>query len=373
MKRINLALTAGLLSLAVNATAGIGGPVPPLYLSQHANLIVVGTASNGIQASAADVSFTINVARVVEGPPALAGSSIPVTWALTVAAARAPTVTGTGLWFLQGSSGAWTLLPAMQGDVSFADTFFAEPAGVNQAAYTYSATASLKDAVASELALAIENAPPDSFRLDYLHKGALEQLNSPVVPVLYQRLAGMSAVDKKILGLAGQIRLGSASALTTAAGAAPSFTGFALEQGVLLESVRYWFRAADPTSVAAVGQTVDNTDGDLQFRRAAAFALAAIHTQQSLPYLAALMSDPDPEMRTEFVRGVGSFANGLPAQTRDATPSLSYLQPQANSPFRTDDTVAYSQLNIQILEQNESRYLAFWSAWWQANRGALGF
>jgi len=118
---------------------------------------------------------------------------------------------------------------------------------------------------------------------------------------------------------------------------------------------------------------VDNTNGDLQFRRAAAFALAAIHTQPSLPYLAALMSDDDPELCAEFVRGLGSFANGFGVQARDAAPSLSYLQSPPSAPFRTNDTIANGQLNIQILEQNESRYLSFWQAWWQTNRAALGF
>jgi len=373
MKRIHLVLTGALLSLAVSASADIGGRLPPLYLAQHASLVVVGTASNGIQTTASDISFTIKVTRVVEGPASLVGASIPVGWALAAAAPRASTVGGTGLWFLQGSAGAWRLLPAMQGNVSFEDTFFVQPTDVSQGPYTYSEATPLTDAVAAELAVAIENAPPHSFRLDYLHRGGLEQLNSSVVALLYQRLVGSSAIDKNILGLAGQIRLGSANALAAAASAAPSFAGFALEQGVLLESVRYWFRAADPASVLLLGQTVDNTNVDLQFRRAAAFALAAIHTQSSLPYLVALMSDDDPELRAEFVRGLGSFANGFGIQARDAAPSLAYLQSPPSAPFRTNDTIANGQLNIQILEQNESRYLSFWQAWWQTNRAALGF
>jgi len=85
------------------------------------------------------------------------------------------------------------------------------------------------------------------------------------------------------------------------------------------------------------------------------------------------MSDDDPELCAEFVRGLGSFANGFGVQARDAAPSLSYLQSPPSAPFRTNDTIANGQLNIQILEQNESRYLSFWQAWWQTNRAALGF
>jgi HEAT repeat protein len=161
--------------------------------------------------------------------------------------------------------------------------------------------------------------------------------------------------------------------LHPAAQSAPAFAAFALENGVLLRSVQHSFRASDPASVAILGQVVDDTNGNLPFRRAAAFALAAIHTQQALPYLAALMTDADPEMRAESVRGFGSFANGLPVPTMAGTPSLSYLQPQPNSAFRTDDTITRHALNIQYIEQNESQYLPFWRAWWQTNHAALGY
>ena len=363
-----------LFLLAGSGVAGIGGRRPPLELAQNADLVIVGSASNGTQEGGV-ISFTIQVVRVVKGDASLAGGSITVAWAASGGPARTPpaTVTGSGLWFLQRSGGGWTLEPAMDGDAPFEDLFLAAPVAPLPTAYVYSASASLSDAIASEVAAAVESAPPDSFRLQYLHSGPLDRLNSPVVQLLYQRLAGSSATDKQILGLAGQIRWGNAGALSAAARSARSFASFALEDGVLLQSVQYGFRASDPASVAALGRVVDDTNGDLPFRRAAAFALAAIHTQQALPYLAALMTDADPELRAESVRGLGSFANGLTVQTTAGTPSPSYLQPQPNSPFRTDDTVTHAPLNIEYIEANESQYLPFWQTWWQANRAALGF
>jgi hypothetical protein len=374
MKRTSFFCVGALLLLAANGVAGIGGRRSPLELAQSADLVIAGSASNGAQAGGV-INFTIQVVRVVKGDASLAGGSITVAWALSGGPARTPsaTVLGSGLWFLQRSGGGWTLEPAMDGDVPFEDLFLAAPVAPLPSAYVYSASAPLSDAIASEVAAAIESAPPDSFRLQYLHQGPLDRLNSPVVQLLYQRLAGSSATDKQILGLAGQIRWGKANALSAAAQSASSFAAFALEDGVLLQSVQYEFRASDPASVAILGQVVDDTNGNLPFRRAAAFALAAIHTQQALPYLAALMTDADPEMRAESVRGLGSFANGLPVQTTAGTPSLSYLQPQPNSAYRTDDTITHHPLNIQYIEENESQYLPFWQAWWQTNHAALGY
>jgi len=204
-------------------------------------------------------------------------------------------------------------------------------------------------------------------------QGPGDGLGSPILQTLYGRMSASGSVKQQILGLAGQLRWGNSAALGPAAQSAQSFAAFALENGVLLQSLRDQFRPSDAASVAILGQVVDDTNGDLPFRRAVAFALAAIHTQQSLPYLAALMTDTDPELRAESVRGLGSFADGLPVQTTAGTPSLSYLQPQPNSAFRTDDTVAHAPLNIQYIEANESQYLPFWQTWWQANRAALGF
>jgi hypothetical protein len=55
------------------------------------------------------------------------------------------------------------------------------------------------------------------------------------------------------------------------------------------------------------------------------------------------------------------------------TPSLSYLQAQPNSPYRTADTEMHFPMNIEFLEKNESTYLSFWKAWWQSNHAALGY
>ena len=346
-----------------------------LQMEQKADLIVVGAAVHGSPA-ANGISFTIQVDRVVKGSPAVVGSAIPVSWADSgqgAWAANPGDAVGYGLWFLQGAPGSWLLMPVVQGDHWFGRTFIAEPPGPILSAYAYDSGAPLSDKVASEVSAALESTDGGGFQLNPLYDGPLDGLGSPVLQALYGRMAASSSKKQQALGLAGQLRWGNSTALSAAAQAESSFAAFGLENGELLRSLQHWFRAADPASVAILGRIVDDTSGNLPFRRAAAFALAAIHTKEALPYLAALVADDDPELRAEFVRGIGSFANGLPVQTMAGTPSLSYLQPQADSRFRTDDTIVNHPLNIEYIEENESKYLSFWKAWWATHRVELGY
>ncbi len=377
MRISGLSAVFGLLLAGSNALAA-GFPRSLQYLQQTANLVVVGSASGGAVAGTA-ITFSVQVQRVVAGDGGVAGKTIPVTWeweadGMHTIAGAAKYVTGAGVWFLTRSDSGWVLLPVMQGASIFRDAYVPEPPGPINSAYSYGPGASPTDAVASEMGAVIESAGCGAGSLGYLHNGALDQLNSSVTQVLYQRWAGSTATCLQALGLAGQIRAGNAAALRTAAQAASSFEASALENGVLLRSLQHWFRAADPASVGILGQIVVNSEnGNLPFRRAAAFALAAIHTKEALPYLATLMEDADPELRAESVRGLGSFANGLPVQTMAGTPSLSYLQSQPSSPYQSVDTEAHFALNTEFLEQNESTYLSFWKAWWQTNHAALGY
>jgi hypothetical protein len=92
-----------------------------------------------------------------------------------------------------------------------------------------------------------------------------------------------------------------------------------------------------------------------------------------MPYLAALLDDPDPDLRVEAVGGIGAFANGLPVQTAASLASMSYLQPSSNAPYRTADTVAHFAMGTRAIEKDEASYVAFWKSWWDQNRARLGF
>ena len=204
--------------------------------------------------------------------------------------------------------------------------------------------------------------------LDY---GLLDRLNSPVIHLLYNRLSASTSANLRILGLSGLIRGGSTAALSAAAQDASSLSYYPLEAGVLFESVRNEFRATDANSVEILGQIATAIKGpSLPLRQAAAHALTGIHTAHALPYLAALLDDPDPDLRAEGVGGLGAFSNGLPVQTSANVPSLGYLQRPASAPYMTKETDANFALGPGA--ETEPR-LSFWKTWWLQNRTALGY
>jgi hypothetical protein len=202
----------------------------------------------------------------------------------------------------------------------------------------------------------------------------LDELNSPVVALHFQRLSNSTSTRQQVFGLSGLIRGGSGTALATAAQPATDFAGYPLENGILLQSVRDYFRATDAGAISTLGSVAaDSSNPNTAFREAAAHALAAIHTVATLPYLATLFNDPDTILRVEAIGGMGAFANGLAIQTMAGVPSLAYLQFPPTAPYMTATTRANFALGSQAIERDEASYLSFWKQWWSQNKAALGF
>lgn len=153
---------------------------------------------------------------------------------------------------------------------------------------------------------------------------------------------------------------------------ASSLGTYPLEAGVLFNSIRNEFRSTDSTSVKILGQIATaSTCPSQPLREAVAHALLAIHTTQALPYLAALLDDPNPALRGEGIGGLGSFANGLPVQTSAGAPSLAHLQRPPSGPYMTKTTVANFALGPAAAADDNR--LSFWKAWWLENRASLGY
>jgi hypothetical protein len=232
----------------------------------------------------------------------------------------------------------------------------------------------LRDKLASELGSAVESNDGYNFSLYGLQSGLLDDLQSPIIELLYERMATSAVLDNQLLGLSGLIRSGNASALTIAIQKAPAAAPGDPAIGILLRSIKDDFRATDANSVAALGAAATNSSNpNTAFREAAAHALAAIHTSATLPFLATLLDDSDFNLRVEAVGGMGAFANGLPTQTKASVSSLSYLQLPAGARYKTDATVANLAFGVQAITRNEASYLSFWKSWWSENRASLGY
>jgi hypothetical protein len=362
----------GTLLAAGLSYASLVAPQSVADLEQHATLIVVATttaAPNGMTNS-----FLLTVNRVVKGDNALTGSTITVRW--TPPSANVGEVgIWSGIWFLKQSSTGWGLLPVVQGNVPLVMTCYpTSTTGTLIAAYAYASTASATDKLASELSSAVESSTDaGNFPLTSLHYGTLEQLQSPVITVLYHRLSSTGSPQQQALGFAGLVRQGSSAALTSAAKVATVLEGYPAENGILLLSIRDQFRASDARSVNALGQIAADTTANQLFREAAAHALSSMHTKESLPFLAKLLSDGDVTLRVEAIGGLASFANGLPGQTASGTPGLAHLQLHIGAPYQTAETIANFAMGSQAIEQNESRYLTFWQTWWSQQKSQLGY
>jgi hypothetical protein len=382
MVRSDILSIVVLLGLANVADAGLVAPQSPSDLASLADDVVIGTAGSIAQAGA-NVTFSLHIDRVLKGAPFLAGSTVVVQWQMpSVSDAQLlaePTEASnsgmSGMWFLRDSSGGLVLVPAAAGEPHFTAACFPAAAGPILSAYAYPSSASLPDMVAAELGSAIESSGGTYNTLLFaLESGLLDKLNSPYVTLLFTRLSASSSVSQKIIGLSGLIRSGNAGALGTAAGSSSSFAAYSSEMGILLFSVRNYFRSSDASAVSALGGVATGaTTSTTALREAAAHALASIHTATALPYLVDLLGDQNVALRVEAIGGIGSFANGLTMQTLDNTASLAYLQYPASATYMTADTKANFALGTQAIERNETAYLSFWTQWWTQHRTALGF
>ncbi len=369
----NFGIWSAVLGVSLFGTRLCGtliAPQSPLWLEQKADLVVVGTSGEAVMHSNT-LSFTLRVDRVIKGDSTKTGTSIPAVWMSSGAAGASGSLNVSGLWFLQQTASAWNILPVVQGTLDFSQTYFPTPAGPVLSAYTYSQSASAQDKLASEISSGIEASTGYVFQYYAVFEaGLLDDLRSPVLTRLYQRLA--ASANNRLLGLSGLIRNGDATALAEAARTAAADQGNQAE-GALLLSIRAYFRSADPSAVAVLGATAtDSSNSNTAFREAAAHALAAIHTAASLPFLATLLDDPDPNLRVEAVGGIGAFANGLAVQTAAGMPSLAHLQLPAKAPYKTADTVAHLAFG-RAIAANEAFYVLFWKSWWEQNRASIGY
>ena len=115
----NLWLPLALLLVATSLQGGIVAPQSILELERTADLIVNGTATVIVQ-NGTRSDFSLRVSRVIKGDGAVAGDSIGVYWVsgnqATAGNGGNGDVGGSGIWFLQRTSGAWRVIPDCAGD-----------------------------------------------------------------------------------------------------------------------------------------------------------------------------------------------------------------------------------------------------------------
>jgi len=343
------------------ATAGPASRASVSRLSAAADAIIVGP----VQALTVNgtVSATIVAERVLKGA-IMQGTSIPVAWtsAFLQSMPRAPAATGRpstgyGIFFLQrNASGSWSLLPITNGDAVWEETYIhalaSAPQGLRDLVSAGAPPSpSALDNVLVEMLVNVEaGAPVPSEELTAIFR----ENKSPVLVAAFTRFLSKQDVNFVCIGLRGSLLSGDPSVISMIQQRYATLASARTWPALLDEIKRYYVNTA-PQTIQTLGQIAADTSVGADLRTAAAGALVRMHPQQSLPYLAQLLSDKDGTLRTMAVGGLAMFANNVPIGSHG---------PAAGPwPYRTDDTIAHSG----FAEANVS----FWQNWWQQNQSAL--
>ena len=172
---------------AASLHGGLMAPQSVVALQQTADLIVNASSTQVVQNGSTVVTFSLNVIRVIKGEPSLAGVSIGASWA-GGNQSGAPNSSASGIWFLRKAGGSWQAIPVVQGAMELSAVYFPAPANL-VSAYAYDQSAALRDKLASELASAVESNDGYNFSLYGLQSGLLDDLQSPIIELLYERMA----------------------------------------------------------------------------------------------------------------------------------------------------------------------------------------
>jgi hypothetical protein len=222
----------------------------------------------------------------------------------------------------------------------------------------------LADAPTTKLAGEIEMAANDEKVAprvrEIITSGAMDDLDGVTLSSLWSRLSSSPNSTTRLVALGSLIRKGQAGALQTVAGLQPA-TINAQDQAILGAALLA-YRNMDPVGIRALGQMVTKRYSE-PVRSGAAEALKAIHTQDTLPYLTALLDSESRDLRYQAVSGIASFANGLPVQTKENYATMAFLVPNSNADFKSTDETRANFPMIDTFFENEQKYILFWKKW----------
>jgi hypothetical protein len=264
-----------------------------------------------------------------------------------------------GIWFLKKESQAtWSIMPVLEGAIPIDISFITVPAGP----LSYDPDATPVDKLVAEIAAAAQEPSTASEAARHIGLGALNDLDPTKVRRLWDALAQSSSGPSKAIGLAQLIQAGDRAALLAVANGdvqidpgQPNFLAMSINQ----------YRDSDPAAISALAKVAQ---GQEPLRSAAAHALRAIHTEDTLPYLAALLDSDSAIVRYEGVAGIASFANGLPVQTDQNYTNMAFLKPSATAEFQPTDETREHFPGLDLFRENEQKYILFWKKWLADNQ-----
>jgi hypothetical protein len=197
-------------------------------------------------------------------------------------------------------------------------------------------------------------------------------------PALFDSWSTSSSPRLRAYGLSKQILAQNAGAVASVSAVLPTT---AKTDVITLGSALGAYRNPDPNGVRAIGKLATAAGADPQLVANCAYALEAIHTKESVPYLVSLLDSTDPMVRQLAVAGLSSFvtkmriaADGVDsAIARDEVmnPGTRRTLPSSDAPFETTTTRAFLHFGPFKDSASETAAIAFWKGWYQQNQGQL--
>lgn len=269
----------------------------------------------------------------------------------------------------QDGQGLWHLSALGPPSVGLSAGYFRIPDQVLDS--TSSVSGTLEARVAQVMAAAIEADTSQAARF----LGFVRYSDAPNV---FDSWSGSNSPHLRAYGLGARIAAQDASAVGSLASAIAAADR---TDASLIGSALRGYRNPAPNAVIAIGTLAMTPGVDPPLIVDCAYALSAIHTKQSVPFLAGLLDSRDPMVRQLAVAGLSSFVTNMriakdgldSVEARDEVlnPGRRRSLPSNDAPFETMETRAFLHFGPFKSDADEASVISFWKNWYQQNRAAF--
>ena len=370
MKALHI-ITLGIFLTASPAFCGVVGSYSVGGLLTQADQVIVATVRNS-SSSGNTLSMDLVVSRTLKGS-AMIGARITAALSHPNVKLSTPGVVQTsgtisanrlagrtGLWFLQQSGTGWVVLPLMSGDISEDDLYLPVHSGVLPSAFAYNPSAAPKTKLIQEIGAAAQD-PTTAPAMSHLEvMRVFSDLGPDILPMV-AHLTASPEMGTMAMGLAGQIRLGTPSALQ--AMVSSNMQMFPQDAQTQLANAVCEYRNTDAGGIGALSVLLHPQYSD-RVRACAVYALREIHSPQTLPLLQKLLEDSSAQIRYDAVIGIAQFAMSFPMLTMANKPAAmaSFTPP----PSVTDEMRRHYP-SQGLFFSSEQEYISYWKNWLAAH------
>lgn len=330
------------------------------YLAQEASAVVVGSVANRMEGPR-EVSFTIDVERVLSGSVPGPALSVVHPWRGLLRSPSRIDQPIRGMWFLkkEASGESWNVLTASPLGVRTIRGLYL-PALLTAPGdpYNYPADTPILDALVYEVTAGVQSSGEEPGIL----MGAFDGINTPVVLEMLRTCLAAGEPGLQAVGIAGSLQRQAPGAIDHLVRLWPVVSADPQSRYVV-SALRDAWRDPAPDAVRQLVSMAATEPVGSELLTAAIWALAAIHTKEALPFLASLLYGASLDEQERSIYGLSAFANGCPPQTRGNIVSMEYLQCDQPSAYKTAETEANFAFRMGTLDQQPS-LVSFWQNWW---------